>query len=116
MLCLDRHAVNRRAQVGHYIPGTRIPVVDEAALFAAKPMVPRVLLFSWHLADHIVGEVIRVPFLDKKTRPARPLQRHENLTMCTSAWSPKRLPEMLINYLRGRGQDKVMLASDHPDA
>jgi predicted TIM-barrel fold metal-dependent hydrolase len=44
----------------------------------------------------------------------RLLQRHRNLTMCTSAWSPKRLPEQLISYLAKRGSDKVMWASDYP--
>jgi uncharacterized protein len=44
----------------------------------------------------------------------RLLQRHRNLTMATSAWSPKRLPQQLIHYLRTRGRDKIMLASDFP--
>jgi len=42
-------------KIGHYIPGTRIPVVDEAALFDQQPA--RALLFSWHLADHIVPKL-----------------------------------------------------------
>jgi hypothetical protein len=44
-------------KIGHYIPGTRIPVIDEAELFAADPPIPRVLLFSWHLADHIIPKL-----------------------------------------------------------
>ncbi len=44
----------------------------------------------------------------------RLMQRHRNLTMCTSAWAPKRLPAQLIHYMRTRGSDKVMLASDFP--
>jgi hypothetical protein len=39
-------------KIGHYIPGTRIPVVDEARLFEEQP--PFAVLFSWHLADVIV--------------------------------------------------------------
>jgi len=42
-------------KIGHYIPGTSIPVVDEAALFTEQPA--RALLFSWHLADHIVPKL-----------------------------------------------------------
>jgi hypothetical protein len=42
-------------KIGHYIPGTSIPVVDEALLFEEQP--PRVLLFSWHLADHIIPKL-----------------------------------------------------------
>jgi len=42
-------------KIGHYIPGTRIPVVDEADLFDQQPA--RALLFSWHLADHIVPKL-----------------------------------------------------------
>jgi hypothetical protein len=42
-------------KIGHYIPGTRIPVVDEARLFEEHPRF--VVLFSWHLADKIVPKL-----------------------------------------------------------
>jgi hypothetical protein len=42
-------------KIGHFIPGTRIPVVDEARLFQLQP--PHVVLFSWHLADVIVPKL-----------------------------------------------------------
>jgi hypothetical protein len=42
-------------KIGHYIPGTRIPVVDESRLFEEQP--PRAMLFSWHLADVIVPKL-----------------------------------------------------------
>jgi hypothetical protein len=42
-------------KIGHYIPGTRIPVVDEGRLFEEQP--PRAMLFSWHLADVIVPKL-----------------------------------------------------------
>lgn len=32
----------------------------------------------------------------------------------TSAWSPKRLPESLLHYMRTRGPKKVIFASDRP--
>jgi hypothetical protein len=42
-------------KIGHCIPGTRIPVVDEARLFEEQPR--HVVLFSWHLADKIVPKL-----------------------------------------------------------
>jgi predicted TIM-barrel fold metal-dependent hydrolase len=32
----------------------------------------------------------------------------------TSAWSPKRLPESLLHYMRTRGKDRILFASDYP--
>ncbi|WP_445168590.1 amidohydrolase family protein [Mycolicibacterium sp. Dal123E01] len=40
--------------------------------------------------------------------------KYENLRMMTSAWSPKRLPDSLIHYMRTRGKNKVMFGSDWP--
>ena len=40
--------------------------------------------------------------------------KYENLRLMTSAWSPKRLPESLLHYMRTRGQNKVIFASDWP--
>jgi hypothetical protein len=42
-------------KIGHYIPGTSIPVVDEARLFEEQP--PHAVLFSWYLADAIVPKL-----------------------------------------------------------
>ena len=40
--------------------------------------------------------------------------KYENLRLMTSAWSPKRLPDSLLHYMRTRGPNKVMYASDWP--
>jgi predicted TIM-barrel fold metal-dependent hydrolase len=32
----------------------------------------------------------------------------------TSAWSPKHLPPTLLHYLRTRGTDRILFASDYP--
>ena len=40
--------------------------------------------------------------------------KYQNLRLMTSAWSPKRLPESLLHYMRTRGKDKVIYASDWP--
>jgi hypothetical protein len=39
-------------KIGKTMPGTDIPIVDEAKLVADQP--PYALLFAWHLADSIV--------------------------------------------------------------
>src|ERR1700758_173560 len=40
--------------------------------------------------------------------------KYQNLRLMTSAWSPKRLPESLLHYMRTRGKNKVLFASDYP--
>ena len=44
----------------------------------------------------------------------RMLIKYRNLRLMTSAWSPKRLPDSLLHYMRTRGPDKVIFASDWP--
>jgi hypothetical protein len=39
-------------KVGYYIPGTRIPIVDEAEFFA-KPDAPVIVNLAWHIRDEI---------------------------------------------------------------
>jgi len=40
--------------------------------------------------------------------------KYHNLRLMTSAWSPKRLPESLLHFMRTRGKDRIMFASDSP--
>jgi uncharacterized protein len=40
--------------------------------------------------------------------------KYRNLHLMTSAWSPKRLPESLLHYMRTRGQNKIIFGSDWP--
>ncbi|WP_067901582.1 amidohydrolase family protein [Nocardia vaccinii] len=44
----------------------------------------------------------------------RLLMKYDNLRLMTSAWSPKRLPESLIHFMRTRGERKVIFGSDWP--
>ncbi|MFI7670402.1 amidohydrolase family protein [Nocardia sp. NPDC049526] len=44
----------------------------------------------------------------------RLLMKYENLRLMTSAWSPKRLPESLVHFMRTRGRQKVIFGSDWP--
>jgi uncharacterized protein len=40
--------------------------------------------------------------------------KYKNLRLMTSAWSPKRLPESLLHYMRTRGTDRILFATDYP--
>ena len=51
------------AKIGHTIPGTRIPIVDEAALLQDQP--PYALLLSWHLADRLILALRRKGYLGR---------------------------------------------------
>ena len=42
-------------KIGKYMPGTRIPVVDEARLFADQPDCA--VMFSWHIADELAPKL-----------------------------------------------------------
>ena len=44
----------------------------------------------------------------------RLMLKYRNLRLMTSAWSPKRLPESLLHYMRTRGTDRILFASDYP--
>ncbi|MDH3704831.1 MAG: amidohydrolase family protein [Acidimicrobiia bacterium] len=40
--------------------------------------------------------------------------KYANLSLMTSAYSPKYFPDELIHFMNTRGQDKIMFSSDHP--
>lgn len=40
--------------------------------------------------------------------------KYRNLYLMTSAYAPKYLPESLLHFMRTRGKQKVLFASDHP--
>jgi hypothetical protein len=42
-------------KVGKYMPGTLVPVVDEARLFEDQPEYA--LLLSWHIADELISKL-----------------------------------------------------------
>ena len=43
--------INGSHKIGHYIPGTKIPILDENVLQKIKP--DYLLLFSWHIKDEL---------------------------------------------------------------
>jgi predicted TIM-barrel fold metal-dependent hydrolase len=44
----------------------------------------------------------------------RLMLKYRNLRLMTSAWSPKRLPESLLHFMRTRGKERIIFASDYP--
>jgi SAM-dependent methyltransferase len=42
-------------KIGRYMPGTRIPVVDEARLYSDQP--DYAVIFSWHIADELAPKL-----------------------------------------------------------
>jgi hypothetical protein len=42
-------------KIGKYMPGTQIPVVDEARLFEEQPECA--IIFSWHIADELARKL-----------------------------------------------------------
>jgi SAM-dependent methyltransferase len=52
--------VSSSHKVGKYVPGTRIPVLDEQKLFEEQP--DYALLLSWHIADELIAILRRKGF------------------------------------------------------
>ena len=42
-------------RIGKYVPGTRIPVLEESKLFEEQP--DYALLLSWHIADELMPKL-----------------------------------------------------------
>ncbi|CAJ1503223.1 amidohydrolase family protein [[Mycobacterium] kokjensenii] len=86
------------------IPGPPIPGEVQHPIHLDRVCVrfPELRLCMIHGAD---------PWWDVAIRM---LIKYRNLRLMTSAWSPKRLPESLLHYMRTRGADKIIFASDWP--
>ena len=86
------------------IPGPPIPGEVQHPMHLDRVCVrfPELRLCMIHGADPWWDVAIRLLF------------KYANLRLMTSAWSPKRLPETLLHYMRTRGPNKVIYASDWP--
>lgn len=86
------------------IPGPPIPGEVQHPIHLDRVCVrfPELRLCMIHGAD---------PWWDVAVRM---LIKYRNLRLMTSAWSPKRLPESLLHFMRTRGAGKVIFASDWP--
>jgi hypothetical protein len=40
-------------KIGHYLPGTRIPIRSDDELLALKPQPPVLINFAWHISGEI---------------------------------------------------------------
>ncbi len=86
------------------IPGPPIPGEVQNPIHLDRVCVrfPELKLCMIHGADPWWDIAIRL------------LIKYANLRLMTSAWSPKRLPESLLHYMRTRGPNKIIFASDSP--
>ncbi len=86
------------------IPGPPMPAEPQRPLYLDEVCLfyPELKLIMAHGADPWWGEAIRL------------LLKYPNLSMMTSAYAPRYLPQELIHFMNTRGRGKVLFASDHP--
>ena len=86
------------------IPGPPLPgdVQNPMHLDRVCVRFPELKLCMIHGADPWWDTAIRL------------MLKYRNLRLMTSAWSPKRLPESLLHYMRTRGKDRILFASGYP--
>ena len=86
------------------IPGPPIPAEAQNPIHLDRVCIrfPELRLCMIHGADPWWDTAIRL------------MIKYRNLRLMTSAWSPKYLPEALLHYLRTRGKDRILFASDYP--
>jgi predicted TIM-barrel fold metal-dependent hydrolase len=86
------------------LPGPPIPGEAQNPIHLDRVCVrfPELKLCMIHGADPWWDTAIRL------------MIKYANLRLMTSAWSPRRLPESLLHFMRTRGKDRVIFASDSP--
>jgi predicted TIM-barrel fold metal-dependent hydrolase len=86
------------------IPGPPLPADVQNPIHLDRVCIrfPELKLCMIHGADPWWDVAIRL------------MLKYRNLRLMTSAWSPKRLPESLLHYMRTRGKDRIIFASDFP--
>lgn len=86
------------------IPGPPLPAEAQHPMHLDRVCIrfPELKLVMAHGADPWWDVAIRL------------MIKYRNLRLMTSAWSPKRLPEPLLHYLRTRGTERILFASDMP--
>ncbi len=90
-------------QVGHTGPlapsetGRPIPYIDQVAL-----EFPELKIVGGHIGYPWTQEMIAV------------CTKHENVYIDTSAYSTKRYPRELVEYMQGNGRKKVMFGTNYP--
>ena len=86
------------------IPGPPLPAEAQNPIHLDRVCIrfPELKLCMVHGAD---------PWWDLAIRL---MIKYRNLRLMTSAWAPKRLPESVLHYLRTRGKNRIIVASDSP--
>ena len=86
------------------IPGPPLPAEPQNPIHLDRVCIrfPELRLCMIHGADPWWDVAIRL------------MIKYRNLRLMTSAWSPKYLPESLLHYMRTRGKDRILFASDYP--
>jgi hypothetical protein len=90
-------------QTGHTGPmavsetGRPIPYIDEVAL-----TFPELVIVGGHIGYPWTEEMIAIA------------RKYPNVYIDTSAYVPSRYPEEFTRYMRGSGQDKVLLGTNYP--
>ena len=86
------------------LPGPPIPGEAQNPIHLDRVCVrfPELKLCMIHGADPWWDTAIRL------------MIKYRNLRLMTSAWSPKYLPESLLHYMRTRGKNRILFASDYP--
>jgi len=86
------------------IPGPPLPAEAQNPIHLDRVCIrfPELKLCMVHGAD---------PWWDLAIRL---MIKYRNLRLMTSAWAPKRLPESVLHYLRTRGKNRIIFASDSP--
>jgi predicted TIM-barrel fold metal-dependent hydrolase len=90
-------------QVGHTGPlrpsetGRPIPYIDQVALD-----FPELTIVCGHIGYPWTAEMIAVA------------DKHPNVCIDTSAYTARRYPAELVDYLRGRGKTKVLFGTNYP--
>jgi uncharacterized protein len=86
------------------LPGPPIPGEAQNPIYYDRVCVrfPELKLCMIHGADPWWDTAIRL------------MLKYPNLHLMTSAWAPKYLPQSLLHFMRSRGKEKVIFASDAP--
>ena len=86
------------------IPGPPIPAEAQHPMHLDRVCIrfPELKLCMVHGADPWWDVAIRL------------MIKYKNLRLMTSAWSPRHLPESLLHYMRTRGTERILFASDYP--
>jgi len=86
------------------IPGPPLPAEAQHPLHLDRVCIrfPELKLCMIHGADPWWDVAIRL------------MLKYRNLRLMTSAWSPRHLPESLLHFMRTRGKDRIIFASDSP--